>query len=96
MGPYGLLIFTVAGVTFCLGVAATLGPALIGVIRRKRVGLLAWLPLLPFYYLLVSAAAWCALRELFTDSSGWHKTPHGAGSRRCRPALPASRPQESR
>lgn len=95
-GPYGLLIFTVAGVTFCLGVAATLGPALIGVVRRGRTGLLARLPLLPFYYLLVSAAAWCALRELFTDSSGWHKTPHGAGSRRCRPALPAGRPQESR
>ncbi len=80
--PHGVLIFAVAGVTFCLGVAATLGPALIGVIRRARPGLLARLPLLPFYYLLVSAAAWCALRELFTDATGWHKTPHGAGRRR--------------
>lgn len=87
-GPYGILIFAVAGVTFCLGVAATLGPALIGIVRRGRPGLLARLPLLPIYYLLVSAAAWCALRELFTDASGWHKTPHGAGRRRLKPGLP--------
>lgn len=94
--PSGMLVFMVAGVTFCLGVAATLGPALIGVIRRGRPALLARLPLLPFYYCLISFAAWCALRELFTDAYGWNKTPHGAGRRRRLPALSAPRPQESR
>ena len=69
-------------------VTATLGPALIGVIRRRRLRLLPLLPVLPFYYLLVSAAAWCALRELFTDAYGWHKTPHGTGNRKSRQVLP--------
>ena len=86
--PYGLPVYTLAGATFCLGVTATLGPALIGVIRRRRLRLLPLLPVLPFYYLLVSAAAWCALRELFTDAYGWHKTPHGTGNRKSRQVLP--------
>lgn len=55
-------------------------PAL-GAIRRGAPGLLRYLPLVPFYYALVSVAAWLALYEFFARRYSWNKTMHGAARR---------------
>jgi hypothetical protein len=51
--------------------------ALLGMKRRKLLGLWSFLPLLPLYYLLTSAAAWLALYDLILRPYHWHKTEHG-------------------
>lgn len=38
---------------------------------------MGWVPLLPFYFLLVSAAAWLAVVELARHPHRWYKTEHG-------------------
>jgi cellulose synthase/poly-beta-1,6-N-acetylglucosamine synthase-like glycosyltransferase len=69
---------TAIGLTlFAAGLAAMTLPAVAGVRRRGWTYLLPFVVLLPFYYVLVSLAAWRALFELASDPSGWHKTDHG-------------------
>ena len=47
-------------------------------IRLRRLWrLLAYVPALPFYYGLVSVAAWRGLAELLLDPFRWNKTEHG-------------------
>jgi len=45
--------------------------------RRNDRHLRPWLVLTPLYWLLISAAAWIALWQLFRDPFGWNKTRHG-------------------
>ena len=59
------------------GTASILWLALLGMRRRKLLGLWPFLPLLPLYYLLTSAAAWMALYDLILRPYHWHKTEHG-------------------
>jgi glycosyltransferase XagB len=59
------------------GTASILWLALLGMKRRKLLGLWPFLPLLPVYYLLTSAAAWMALYDLILRPYHWHKTEHG-------------------
>jgi cellulose synthase/poly-beta-1,6-N-acetylglucosamine synthase-like glycosyltransferase len=59
------------------GLAAVFWPAALGVARQRLWPLLVWLPLLPFYWLLMSAAAWMALFDLFRNPHHWVKTEHG-------------------
>jgi Arm DNA-binding domain len=59
------------------GTASILWLALLGMERRKLLGLWPFLPLLPLYYLLTSAAAWMALYDLILRPYHWHKTEHG-------------------
>lgn len=58
------------------GVALTL-PAALGCWRRGWRDLLWYVPLLPFYFGLVSLAAWLALFELIHAPDRWNKTEHG-------------------
>jgi cellulose synthase/poly-beta-1,6-N-acetylglucosamine synthase-like glycosyltransferase len=67
---YGLTLFF-------YGAAATFVPACIALHRRRLWRLLPWVPLLPFYYGLVSIAAWRGLWELATATFRWNKTSHG-------------------
>jgi glycosyltransferase XagB len=62
---------------FVLGLAAMIIPAVIGLKRRRALQLLIWVPALPVYYLLVSAAAWRAIWDLVRNPFRWHKTSHG-------------------
>ncbi|MGO4527037.1 glycosyltransferase [Microvirga sp. 2MCAF35] len=62
---------------FCSGAAAIMIPALFALHRRRLWRLWPWLPLLPFYYGLVSIAAWRGLWELATATFRWNKTSHG-------------------
>ena len=72
------LIETVLWTSACLfGAASMLWLALLGMKRRKLLGLWPSLPLLFLYYLLTSAAAWMALYDLFCRPYHWHKTEHG-------------------
>jgi cellulose synthase/poly-beta-1,6-N-acetylglucosamine synthase-like glycosyltransferase len=68
-----LMALTVA---FAGSFALMIAPAL-GALRRRAWGLLGYLPLLPFYYLLVSAATWLALVEYVRAPHHWNKTEHG-------------------
>ncbi|MGH6835567.1 MAG: glycosyltransferase family 2 protein [Methylocella sp.] len=73
------------------GTASILWLALLGMKRRKLLGLWPFVPLLPLYYLLTSAAAWLALCDLILRPYHWHKTEHGLAktSWQAMPALAA-------
>ncbi len=62
---------------FLLGGAAIFVPAFVGLHRRRLWRLLPWVPMLPFYYVLVSLAAWRGLWELVMAPFRWNKTSHG-------------------
>lgn len=66
-----------SGTLFVMGMAAIFLPACIALGRRRLWGLLPWVPLLPIYYILVSAAAWRALWEIVREPFRWNKTSHG-------------------
>jgi hypothetical protein len=76
------------------GIGSILWLALLGMKRRKLLGLWPFLPLLPLYYLLTSAAAWLALYDLILRPYHWHKTEHGLAktSWQAVPALAAKAP----
>ncbi|WP_051952711.1 glycosyltransferase family 2 protein [Methylocapsa aurea] len=59
------------------GAGSTLWLALLGMKRRKLLGLWPFLPLLLPYYLMMSIAAWAALFDLIRRPYHWHKTEHG-------------------
>jgi cellulose synthase/poly-beta-1,6-N-acetylglucosamine synthase-like glycosyltransferase len=76
------------GVTlFGAGLFAMLAPAVVAIERRGWRPLYPLVPLLPFYYALISLAAWQALWELMRDPFRWHKTEHGL-ARTSRAGLP--------
>lgn len=62
---------------FISGTAAVFIPACVALHRRGLWRLLPWLPLLPFYYALVSLAAWRGVWELCIAPFHWNKTSHG-------------------
>ncbi|WP_452101169.1 glycosyltransferase family 2 protein [Camelimonas abortus] len=74
--PSSPLAFGCAVGVLAAGAAAVAVPALAGALRRDP-RLLRAAPLLPFYYLLVSAAAWLALAEQLRHPARWNKTAHG-------------------
>lgn len=62
---------------FLGGLAAILIPGFVGCHRRGWGDLMWFVPLLPLYFLLVSAAAWLAVIELARHPHRWNKTEHG-------------------
>jgi cellulose synthase/poly-beta-1,6-N-acetylglucosamine synthase-like glycosyltransferase len=62
---------------FASGAAATFIPACVALHRRRLWRLLPWVPMLPFYYALVSMAAWRGVWELSLAPFRWNKTSHG-------------------
>jgi hypothetical protein len=66
---------------------------LVGVLALKRRGardLLSQVPLIPFYWLLISGAAYRAVWQFATDRFTWEKTAHGLGhgTKRAAASLP--------
>jgi cellulose synthase/poly-beta-1,6-N-acetylglucosamine synthase-like glycosyltransferase len=61
----------------CSGFFAILIPIVLALSRRGLRRLYSSLPLLPFYYCLVSIAAWAALIDLARRPYYWSKTEHG-------------------
>jgi cellulose synthase/poly-beta-1,6-N-acetylglucosamine synthase-like glycosyltransferase len=65
------------GATLLTGYLASIALALVG-LKRRRLLDCAWaLLLMPFYWLLLSLAAWRALDQLLRDPYRWEKTEHG-------------------
>jgi len=63
--------------TLLIGYLASIALALVG-LKRRRLLDCAWaLVLMPFYWLLLSLAAWRALDQLLRDPYRWEKTEHG-------------------
>src|SRR3954469_12077745 len=62
---------------FVSGLFALFGPAAAAIRLRRLWRLLAYMPLLPVYYGLVSLAAWRGLTELLLDPFRWNKTEQG-------------------
>jgi hypothetical protein len=70
-----------------LGYATGLACAWMGVDRRGPTRLASDLATLPFYWLLVGAAAWRALYQIATArTTHWEKTAHGLSRRRSQPS----------
>lgn len=72
---------------FIAGFVSMMLPPVIGIARRGPGRLLLHVPLLPLYYVLVSAAAWRGLFGLVTSPFNWNKTEHGLSTQRRRLVL---------
>ena len=66
------------GVFFLVAQAIDWGVALCGVAGPRHRHLIAWIPLLPLYYVMATAAVWKALGEVALRPFYWDKTEHGA------------------
>ena len=73
----GHLLDWLYAIIFIAGHMAAIMTAMAGLCRRQKSELVRLLPLLPFYWLLVSWAAWRAVAELLRRPFHWFKTPHG-------------------
>ncbi len=74
----GLPFWTMAWINLGCGYLAALGVGLLAVHRRGYGFLLRQIPLMPFYWLLVSAAAYRALWQFASAQRfKWEKTEHG-------------------
>jgi len=80
--------------TIALGFLSTIVIGLMGLARRDRLRIAPALALTPFYWALLSIAAWRALWQLWRDPYRWEKTEHGAAQHHTSLAPPA-RPQRS-
>ena len=67
----------VAITLFLSGITALILPPALGCIRRGWWDLLWFVPVMPFYFALVSVAAWLAVIEFVRAPSQWNKTEHG-------------------
>jgi glycosyltransferase XagB len=65
-----------------VGLLVMLLPAIVGLRRRNLWHLTPWLLTAPLYLLLVSLAAWMAVRDFWRQPFHWEKTMHGLGRRR--------------
>lgn len=73
----GLGSWPIFAATFLCGYASTIPLDLIGLQRRKLLRHGWVLALTPFYWLLLSLAAWRALVQIVHDPQRWEKTEHG-------------------
>jgi cellulose synthase/poly-beta-1,6-N-acetylglucosamine synthase-like glycosyltransferase len=81
---FGWLFWLIAGFDLSAGYLAAMGLGLLAVHRRGYRALLKQIPLMPVYWLLISAAAYRALWQFMTARFEWEKTEHGLRSRRPR------------
>jgi cellulose synthase/poly-beta-1,6-N-acetylglucosamine synthase-like glycosyltransferase len=73
----GWLFWLIAGFDLAAGYLAAMALGLLAVHRRGYRALLKQIPLMPFYWLLISAAAYRALWQFMTARFEWEKTEHG-------------------
>ena len=82
VGAFATLTSTIALAIGLLGCVTLFAPPVVGALRRGSPELLLLVPLLPFYYVLVSVAAWMAFYDYFNRRFAWNKTEHGLARRR--------------
>jgi cellulose synthase/poly-beta-1,6-N-acetylglucosamine synthase-like glycosyltransferase len=77
----GTVLWIVACINLGLSYLASILVSMVSVWRRGRRGLAMSALFLPFYWLLMSVAAYRALYQLVRDPYLWEKTKHGTGGR---------------
>jgi glycosyltransferase XagB len=80
-GPMQTAMNTATLTVMICGLMSVFYPAVIGLWRRRLWHLAPWLLTLPFYLLLISAAAWFATIDYVRSPFTWLKTDHGGGTR---------------
>jgi cellulose synthase/poly-beta-1,6-N-acetylglucosamine synthase-like glycosyltransferase len=75
--PMEIVCASIGSTLFAAGFLAMVLPPLEAIRRRRFWKLLPFVPLMPFYYLLISWAAWRGLVDLVVDPHRWLKTDHG-------------------
>jgi len=75
------LLIVVAVFNLFTGLAVAVGHSAVCAFGRRRWRLLAELPLMPLYWLLISLAAYRAIWQLARDPFKWEKTLHGKSRR---------------
>ena len=92
LGPPSSLIalpfWVVAWFVLITGYAGAMALGLSAVRKRGYRELVWQVPLMPLYWLLVSAAAYRALWQFVTDRFGWEKTEHGLALPKAAPVNP--------
>jgi hypothetical protein len=74
---FGWPFWLVACFDLLAGYLSSMGLGFIAVYRRGYKTLLWQVPLMPFYWLLISVAAYRALWQFMTSRFEWEKTEHG-------------------
>jgi hypothetical protein len=69
----------IAGFDLLTGYAAAMALGAVAVRRRGLSRLMPQVPLMPLYWLLISAAAYRALWQFWRARFKWEKTEHGPG-----------------
>jgi hypothetical protein len=72
-------LWAIAWINLGVGYLVSIGLGMVSVIRRGRPGLALSALSMPFYWLLISAAAYRAVWQLVRDPYLWEKTEHGMG-----------------
>jgi glycosyltransferase XagB len=75
----GLPFWLVASLSLITGYLASMALGLLALRSRGGHRLIAQVPLMPFYWLLISAAAYRAVWQFATKRFIWEKTEHGLG-----------------
>lgn len=88
LSPGALVLDWISLCVLVLGYASAMTAIALGMRRRRVPGLWRVLPLVPVYWLMMSAAAWRALFHLVIAPYRWEKTDHGlARTSRRRPRI---------
>jgi hypothetical protein len=80
-------MLTVNGVNLVTVLVAATISAWRGLRAAGAIGLSPLITALPIYWMLMSLAAWQALRQLLIEPSRWEKTSHGVARNRRTPGL---------
>ncbi len=80
--PFWWLFVAASAVLLVTGLLSAVVPYWLGLKRLGRLDLAIWIITLPVYLLLMSAASWRALFEVWRRPFAWNKTEHGLARRR--------------
>lgn len=72
-----LMIWTFAITLSLVGIAAMFILGWVGAKRRNLMSIAHWVALFPFYYLMITVAAWRAVKDFVLQPYHWRKTEHG-------------------
>lgn len=79
---YPAIVFYMAGFSLVFGNFLYLYYYMIGLMKREQYGLIKYIYLVPFYWLMISFAGFYALYQLILKPHYWEKTVHGLTKRK--------------
>lgn len=75
------MVYYMSVVSFIMGNLGIMYYWMLGCMLRKQYGSIKYMFFAPFYWLMMSAAAWKAFGQLITKPHYWEKTSHGHGKK---------------